>query len=138
MARRCPQHRPRDRVQLRRPAGGDVALHRAAERVVRAIQLGDRDRRVDVARALGTPYRAALLDRPLQLPAQLRGGTDLAEQLVVRAGRARQRVQPHELGPHHLGLRVEHARRHPRVRQRLGERAHRLARRGVPRGHVHE
>ena len=33
--------------------GGDVALHRAAERGVRPLELGDRARRVDVAGALG-------------------------------------------------------------------------------------
>ncbi len=59
---------------------------------------------------------------------------DLAEQLVVCAGGAGERVQAHELGPHHLRLGVQHPRRHAaprRARPRAPaspERADRLAR----------
>ena len=50
-------------------------------------------------------HRTSLLDRPDQLRTQLRGGADLAKQLVEGAGRAGKRVQAHELRPHHLRLR---------------------------------
>ncbi len=48
---------------------------------------------------------ARLLDRADQIGAQLGRRADLAEQLVVGARRTRERVQAHELGPHHLCLR---------------------------------
>ena len=42
VARGRAQHRAGDRVELGRAPGGDVALHRAAERGVGALELGDR------------------------------------------------------------------------------------------------
>ena len=77
-----------------------------------ALELVDRPGRVDVQRALGAPDGAALLDRADEVGAQLRGVERISpEQLVVGARRARERVQAHELGPHHLRLGVEHPRR---------------------------
>ncbi len=63
MSRTSAQHRPGDRVELGLAPGGDVALHRAAERVVGGLELGDRARRVDVLRSLRSAHRARLLDR---------------------------------------------------------------------------
>ena len=78
-------------------ARGDVALHRAAERRVRALELG----RAPSAGSTSSRPRPARPRRPPRSPqqigAQLRRRADLAEQLVVRAGRARERVQTHEL-----------------------------------------
>ena len=83
VARGGAQHRPGDRIELGGATGGDVALHRAAERVVRLLQLAERHGRIDIASALGATRGAALLDRPDERGAQLGGGADLAEQLVV-------------------------------------------------------
>ncbi len=110
---------PGDGVQLGHAPGGDVALHRAAKRVMRHAQLRDRNRRVHVLGALRFAHRAGLLDRSLQVGAQLGRGANLAQQLVVGTGGARQRVQAHQLRPHHLRLGVGHAHRHARLGQRL-------------------
>ena len=76
----------------------------------------------------------------LQIRAQLRRGADLAEQLVVGARRAGQRVQPHELRPHHLRLGVAAtAHRHLGVaRAPARARASRARRGRIAGGHVHE
>ena len=50
------------------------------------------------------PTAQRLLDRADEVGAQLGRGADLAEQLVVGAGGAGERVQAHELRPHHLRL----------------------------------
>ena len=78
-----------------------------------AVELGQRLGRVDVLRSLGAPDGAALLDRGDEVRAQRGRGADLAEQLVVGARGAGERVQAHELRPHHLRFGVEHARAAP-------------------------
>ena len=81
-------------------------------------------RRVDVG-ALRAPRGGRLLHRRDEVGAQLRRRADLAEQLVVGARRAGERVEPHELRPHHVGFGVEDLRRHARAVEGVGELAHR-------------
>ena len=66
MARGGAQHRSGDRVQLGLASGGDVALHGAAERVVRDLrQLADGDcGHVDLARPPRGPPRTPPRSRP--------------------------------------------------------------------------
>ena len=124
MAGSGPQHRAGDGVELGRVPGFDVAVERAVELRVGVVELPHRHVRIHVG-AVRPRHGGSLLDTCSELRPQLGIAPDRPERQVERAGGARDRVQPHELAPHHLRSRVHRPDRHPGSAQRGGEALHR-------------
>ena len=115
------QHRAGDRVELGLAAGGDVALHRGAELGVGVLELAQPGRPGRARRRRRWATAAASARCARSSAARHRGSARMKPIGCDRGARGqRQRVQPHELRPQHLGL--------ARARPRPGSRPARAAR----------